>query len=27
MPQHFPHEPAKRCSQALAADQGFFDSL
>ena len=27
MPQHFPREPAKRCSRALAADQGFFDSL
>ena len=25
MPQHVPREPAKRCSRALAADQGFFD--
>ena len=23
MPQHFPREPAKRCSRAMAANQGF----
>ena len=27
MPQHFPREPAKRCFQAMAANQVFFDSL
>ena len=27
MPQRFPREPAKRCSRAMAANQGFFDSL
>ena len=27
VPQHFFREPAKRCSRALAANQGFFDKL
>ena len=27
MPQHFPREPAKRCFRAMAANQGFFDTL
>ena len=26
MPQHFPREPAKRCFQAMAANQGFFEN-
>ena len=27
MPQHLPREPAKRCFRAMAANQGFFDTL
>ena len=27
MPQHFPREPAKRCFQAMASNQGLFNSL